>query len=291
MPVSEIRYPQYRSYVDNRVQVNTAMMALLAGSRLAAHTLQLTQGSTATLSQLFPAVEHVERFNLRSDSARKFLHEADQHIASVAIPYALATHEEFVMQSLDFLTAEGRTLQRGKKKVQIKAWNMHEVLFATCSRKIPEESIQIFHVLREARNCIIHSGGRASTALDDTISAMDSPARHLWQGLNSNANPEDVSRNGQLTLTADHVITAFAITKRVGREINAALGSELAGESWARVAVKDFAATTTKTRNSSSWRRSMIGYARQYYAAASITENEIEQAARDTGVWTVAHWA
>ena len=76
MRVPEILFPEYRAYVASRIEVNNAMMALLAGSRLAAHTLTLTVGSTATLSQLFPAVEHVGRFDLRSDSARQLLNDA-----------------------------------------------------------------------------------------------------------------------------------------------------------------------------------------------------------------------
>lgn len=43
------------------------MSALLAGSRWTAHTLSLTSGSTSPLWQLFPAVEHIQRFNMRPD--------------------------------------------------------------------------------------------------------------------------------------------------------------------------------------------------------------------------------
>jgi hypothetical protein len=286
--VAEILYRQYRDYVANRIEVNNAMMALLAGSRLAAHTLQLTAGSTATLSQLFPAVEHVDRFNLRSDSARQLLHDADRHIASVAIPYALATHEDFVTESLDFLKNEDRTLVDNGK--QIRAWNMHEVLFDTCSYTGPADWMQTFHVLRETRNCIIHTGGAVQQSLNEAIAAMGPGARAGWQRLNLGANPEDIVRGGRLALTAEHVFTAFAVTKRIGREVNSALAREMGSATWARVAVEDFAAVTTKTRNSSGWRRSMLGYVRQYYAEASLTEAEVEKAARDMGAWTIARW-
>lgn len=96
----EIHYPAYRTYVDTRVEANDAMMALLAGSRLAAHTLQLTEGSTATIASVFPAVEHIRRFDLRSDIARDLLRNADFHLASVAVTYALATHEDFATSTL-----------------------------------------------------------------------------------------------------------------------------------------------------------------------------------------------
>ena len=288
--VAEILFRTYRDYVDNRIEVNNAMMALLAGSRLAAHTLSLTVGSTTTLAQLFPAVEHIERFNLRSDSARQLLADADQHMASVAIPYALATHEEFVMDMLKLLSAEGRTLITHGK--QVKAWHMHSVLFETCRYAEPVEWMQTFHVLREVRNSIIHAGGAVDTRLTDAIDAMGPAARSGWSKLNLSTQPESlIGDNGRLALTAGNVFTAFALTKRIGREINAALGQELDESTWARVAVADFHDSTSKTRNSSGWRRSAVGFVRQYYGLAGIAEGDVEKAARDLGLWTIPDWS
>lgn len=287
--MQEIHFREYRDYVDNRMEVNNAMMALLAGSRLAAHTLSLTAGSTATLAQLFPAVAHVDRFNLRSDSARQLLHDADKHVASVAIPYALATHEEFVMNMLKLLESEGRLLITHGKR--IRAWNMHTVLFETCGEAEREDWMQAFHVLREVRNCIIHTGGVVQAALVERLGEMGAAARKGWERLNAGDPPEALHEGGRLVLTAEHVFTAFAVTKRLGREINVALGRELDSTAWARVAVEDFQESTTRTRNSSGWRRSVIGYARQYYNQAALSEADLENAARNLGYWTLAKWA
>lgn len=286
--VPEILYPEYRTYVASRVEVNDAMMALLAGSRLAAHTLSLTAGSTATLKQLFPAVPHIERFDLRSDAARDLLYNADHHIASVAVPYALATHEDFVVSMLGLLKNEGRTLVTGGKRVR--AWNMHTVLFDTCGAAEPPEWMQSFHVLREMRNCITHEGGGVSQELRDAVADMDVNARSGWQRLNQGFPPEDVEQNGRLVLTAEHIFTAFAVTKRLGREVNAALAGELTSAEWAKIVVEDFASVTSKVKNSSAWRRGLVGYARQNYGAASVTEQDLEAAARHRGFWTLPRW-
>jgi hypothetical protein len=230
--VPEILYPAYRRYVSNRVEVNDAMTALLAGSRLAAHTLSLTAGSNATLAQLFPAVPHIERFNLRSDAARDLLYNADHHLASVAVPYALATHEDFVMEMLKLLAAEGRSLVIPKKE-RLAAWNMHRVLFDTCGSTELEDWTQSFHVLREMRNCITHAGGEISQRLREAIADMGTVARVGWSNMNQGLPPEAVEVKGHLGLTAEHIFTAFAVTKRLGREINAVLNKELDGEEWA----------------------------------------------------------
>lgn len=288
--MAEIMLRDYRNYVENRVQVNNAMMALLAGSRLAAHTLSLTVGSTSTLAEVFPAVEHIKRFNLRSDSARSILGHADQHLASVAIPYALATHEEFVTKMLELLKSKGRNLIAHGK--QVKAWNMHEVLFETCGYPEPVETLETFHVLREMRNSIVHAGGLVESRLADAISDMGADARSGWSKLNLDALPEAmIDTEGRLALTAENVFTAFAVTKRMGREINSALAKELGVRAWAQLAMIDFQESTTKTRNSTGWRRSATGFVRQYYGSAGIAESDIEQAARELGFWTIPAWS
>lgn len=289
MRMVEVLFPAYRAYDASRVEVNDAMAALLVGSRLAAHTLSLTAGSMATLGVLFPAVEHIERFNMRSDVARSLLDNADHHIASVAVPYALATHEDFIMEMLSFLEREGHTLQSDGRP--IKAWNMHSALFGTCGESEPAEWVQSFHVLREMRNCITHAGGLVSQRLRDAMADMGADARSGWARLNSGQNPEDMEdAGGRLALTAEHVFTAFAVTKRLGRDVNTILARELDALTWARVAVEDYNSVTSKLKNSSSWRRSLIGYVRQYYSALAISDTDLEAAARQLGAWTLPGW-
>ncbi|WP_157877914.1 hypothetical protein [Streptomyces torulosus] len=285
--MGELLYPEYRNYSETRTVVNNAMMALLAGSRLAGHTLQLTAGSQRTLGELFPAVEHIRRFNLRSDAARSLLHDADHHLASVALPYALATHEDFVMSSISLLRQEGISIRAGGKR--IKAWNMHEVLFRSSSYTIPRVLLDSFHLLREMRNCTIHAGGKVQPDLMTRLAAMSGGAITEWQRLNGQP-PSDVIKSGQVTLIAPHIFTAFAVTKGLGREINAALASAIPASSWARMAVQDYQGGTTRTKNSSGWRRGLVGYARKNYLVANLSEVDLERAAKRLGYWTLATW-
>lgn len=286
--MNEILYPGYRSYVRARVEVNDAMTALLAGARLASHTLELTRGSTHTLKEVFPAVEHIERFNLRSDAARDFLLNADHHLASVAIPYALATHEDYVMGVLDLLESHGRPLITQGKRVR--AWNMHAVLFSTCGVSLPGKWIETFDVLREVRNCITHSGGVKDDKLQHAFDVMSPEAREGWKKVNLLCEPESLVVDGRIVLTPESIFTAFAVTKRLGREINAALAGELRPEEWAKIVVLDYSSDSSKTKNSTSWRRSLLGFAGQNYGALGLAESDLEQAARDCGKWTLPQW-
>lgn len=226
MNMAEILFPAYREYKDSRVQVNDAMSALLVGARVAAHTLTLTAGSTATLGQLFPTVDHIDRFNMRSDVARDFLNSADHHVASVAIPYALATHEDFTMSMISMLKEEGWDLRVGN--TPIRAWNMHAVLFGVFHEQEPSSWIESFHVLREMRNCITHSGGRVDQKLREALQQMSAESRQGWSSINNGTEPENMGGpTGRLNLTAEHMFTAFAVTKRLGREINKLLANHL----------------------------------------------------------------
>jgi hypothetical protein len=105
-----------------------------------------------------------------------------------------------------------------------------------------------------------------------------------------NSEPEALDAGGHLALAAENVFTAFAVTKRLGREVNAALGQELDASTWARLAIEDYQAETSKTRNSSAWRRSAVGYARQFYSEAALDDSDLEKAARNLGLWTAARW-
>ncbi|WP_420625063.1 hypothetical protein [Candidatus Poriferisodalis sp.] len=98
-----VYFPIYRRYKATRQQANNAMVSLLAGSALASHTLQLTEGSSRLLPEIFPAVPHIARFNLRPDAAADVLRSAGPHLATVTVPYALAIHEDYVTQCIEWV--------------------------------------------------------------------------------------------------------------------------------------------------------------------------------------------
>ncbi|QSB03970.1 hypothetical protein [Natronoglycomyces albus] len=285
--MAEVQFPLYRTYIAARTEANNAMTAMLAGSRLAAHTLQLTTGSKRTLSELFPTVEHIRRLNLRSDRARSLLDNADHHLASVALPYALATHEHFVLSSIELLRDDGVAI--GCKASELKAWSMHETLFEAAGHPMPEKWLEIFHLLRKMRNCIIHAGGYSQPALDNHIQGMSEESIEEWQELNDQLHSGVVQSN-RVILTAEHILTGFAVTKRLGREVNSALVRKLNKSSWARIAVEDFQDTTSKVKNSPNWRRALNGYTRQYYSPIELSDADLESASRKSGNWSIESW-
>jgi hypothetical protein len=281
--MAEVHFPDYRVYDASREEANNAMMALLVGSRLAAHTLRLTEGSTRVLSEIFPAVPHIKRFDLRTESARQLLLDADTHLGAAAVPYALAVHEDFVMTSLNLLKSWGVVLQTGKKA--IKAWNMHEILFKTMNATGPQPSLSHYHLLRIMRNTQIHAGGTVSPELQNYVAKMASSSVTAWQRLTGRP-PADIAVGTKITFTVGDIIASFAVIKELARNINLGLQSTIQPSAWAQIIVEDYSSQTNNIRNSDNWMRSLRGYARTLYRPLGITASELEAAAIALGKWT-----
>jgi hypothetical protein len=281
----EVKFPLYRSYTATRQEANNAMMALLAGSRLAEHTLQLTVGSRRLLPEMFPAVHHIKKFNLTTEMARELLLDADSHLGAVAVPYALAVHEDFVISTLAMVKKAGLAYGTGGKGV--KAYNMHTIFFGAVGAAEPATEMRQFHLLRHMRNTQIHTGGAVSSSLMKAINTIPQKEQAEWEVLTGRA-PSDIIQQGKLRFVSGDIIASFAVTKRLGRLMNTALQGALSADTWAEIIVADFAQQTNQYRNGDQWMRRLWGYARIYYGSLQLDNKVLESAAIRLGFWTRA---
>lgn len=280
--MAEILYPKYRKFIEKRVETNNAVIALLAGSQLALHTLQLTEGSSATLKNVFPAVNHIKRFDLKTSDAKNLLSNVEHHLSSVAVPYALATHEAYVTDLLEDLKNWGYTIPP-----RINSANMHEEVFDALQEPYPQDFLETFHVLRLVRNEIIHNQGIARSTLKGRISGMSSSSISSWETRNLGNSPQTlINPDDTLNLTAETTFTAFALSKELGRAINKALENNLPTTIWAKIVVSDYGSNSTRTKNSVHWKKGLNGYIKNQYKGIPITNAELEQESRAQGFWT-----
>ncbi len=284
----EVKYRGYREYIESRVTINNSMMAILAGTKLAAFTLSRSKGSDLTLKKLYPEVRHIGKFNLNADNAIKILADAEEHLAAVALTYALATHENFVIQSLDMLRAEGIAVTLDGSVVEnrkVTAKSMHNILFQSSMCSAPNEWLLCFSLMREVRNCIAHNGGRVGNQVNDAFTAMSPNAKGEWERI-TGAPMADLIQAGRIVVGAGHISLAFAITKRLGREINKALVSIIPRNAWAQIAVEDYdqsTKTSRRPRNSDQWFRGLAGYVRFNYGPLKLNDSELHSAAASKG--------
>lgn len=280
--MAEILYPKYRKFIEKRVETNNAVIALLAGSQLALHTLQLTEGSSATLKNVFPAVNHIKRFDLKTSDAKNLLSDVEHHLSSVAVPYALATHEAYVTDLLEDLKNWGYTIPS-----TINSAKMHEAVFDALQEPYPQDLLETFHVLRLVRNEIIHNQGIARSTLKGKISDLSSSSISTWEKRNLGNSPQMlINPDDTLNLTAETIFTAFALSKELGRAINKALENNLPTTIWAKIVVSDYGSNSTRAKNTSQWKKGLKGLIRQQYKNLYITKTELEQEARAQGFWT-----
>ncbi|SMX77669.1 hypothetical protein BAURA86_00884 [Brevibacterium aurantiacum] len=286
--VSEINFARYRAYVDARVEANNAMIALLAGSRLAAHNLQLHNGSPHQLPGLFPAVKDIDRFNLLPDRASQLLLDADAHLAAVAIPYALAVYEAFVKDAITMLEDAGYAVSHARGALN--AGRMHTTFFDAAGVAEPADVIPLFHVLRCLRNAQIHHAGQVTQEVTEALDSLTQLQRERWEQLTM-LPLDSVIKDRKLHFTIGHLIAAFAVTKEAARRINEVLRQKLSRETWAKFAVADFAESAEHPRNSRQWKKGLLGFARFHYLGGlNLSSAELELAARASGFWTATSW-
>lgn len=270
------------------------MTALLAGAKLAAHTLQLTSGSQELLPRIFPGVDHIGYFRLRTDRATELLLDTGHHLGAVALPYALAVHEDFVGGVLKLLEGFGHKQKApgrnsNQEKNAIKAWNMHEAVYLTLGEAVPNSgadstAIELFHVLREMRNAHIHAGGEVSNSLEDRVKQISPNAARDWARL-SRRSHSDLIASKELRFSTFDIFTAFAVTKTLGRQINAVLQDGLDRAHWAEIAVKDYVTQNSKVVGSDAWMRGYLGFASMNYGAVGLDEVELVDSAVANGYW------
>jgi hypothetical protein len=286
--MSEINFERYRAYVSARVDANNAMIALLAGSRLAAHSLQLHAGSPHQLPGLFPTVKDIDRFNLLPGRASELLLDADAHLAAVAIPYALAVYEAFVKDATALLEEEKFPVSQARGALN--AGRMHETFYEAAGLPQPDDVITLFHVLRTIRNAQIHHAGSTTPELIAVVKGLTKGQRQRWELLTM-GNLDEMFDESRLKLTVGHLIAAFAITKEAARRVNEALAIKLSRETWAIMSVKDYASAAKHPRNSRQWKKGLVGFARfNYLGSLKLSESELRAASETLGLWTSPSW-
>lgn len=295
MAQGEIRYPDYMKFKQQRQDINTAMMALLAGSQLAANTLNLTAGSDRTLREIFPRVTHIERFNLRSDVAQHNLQEAEAHLAHIGIPYILALQEAYLKSVIDLLRQDGKKIVHPNGSVNrvVRMVNMHEVFMATCGIAAlpgPAGMLELFHALRLIRNGVIHNNGTYNKTLHGVLNGLSTDALNYWQEAAGRPSTQVLGKNGQLALNSGELVLAFGVNKSLALSVNATLGATLSKQKWAEIAVEHFAKNSTAPKNSSSWARSLKGFVRHNYGPVQLTSDQLQTAAVTGGFWTIPQW-
>ncbi|GGL98814.1 hypothetical protein GCM10010129_48150 [Streptomyces fumigatiscleroticus] len=265
-------FPEFRDHDSTRIEVNSAIMGLLAGSHMAAHLLKLTEGSDHLLAEVFPRIPHIKRFNLTTSVANGILQSAESHLGAMAVPYVLGAHEDYMKACLR-LVEKHTSVNLGANNV--KSANQHEKLQDNSASKFSADTLDQFHLVRKMRNCTIHAGGLADRRLQNHCNNMGAGARAGWERL---AGYAPSFQDGQDFVKLGHreTVAALAITKNLARQANAILQVCIPRPAWGEILMKDLDEVGPGLPKDPAERlRKVRGYARFRYSALRFTEQEI----------------
>lgn len=270
---SVVNFPAFRQHTEAREAANTAIMGLLVGSQMAAHFLTLLQGSGHLLPSLFPGVPHVGRFNLTSEGARDVLVHADEHLGTMAVPYAFSIHEDLMRSCIELL---GQTPPHSVKQ-------LHSTLATVTGGTFHADSLSQFHLLREMRNAAIHSGGVIDQRVPDCVRDMSPAALTNWKRV-TGRSPANLAVGNTVTFLTGELFLTLATTKALARQANGLINSALTSEQWAAVIISDLTTPDRPTGNPSQLRKRLLGWKRFHYSAAAVSEADLVAAARSAGL-------
>ena len=134
------------------------------------------------------------------------------------------------------------------------------------------------------RNCHIHRGGRVSPALRRGVKGLSQDAQDRWSDL-TRRKADTLIAGDRAEYCLLDVFAIFAVTKELGRGINALLQTGLSRSQWAVACVDDYCQETRRIPKSDAWGRGLVGYARHHYQTMALTDQELFQAAAHKGVW------
>ncbi|MGK4593927.1 hypothetical protein [Amycolatopsis sp. w19] len=267
-----VQFPAFRHHEASRESANNAMMALLVGAQVSANFLELTRDSSRQLSEIFPTIPHVERFDLRPDAAQAILRGAEEHLGAMAVPQALAIHEGFILDCLELIGAGSA-----------KAWQMHDKLATRAGSSFDVDRMTRFHVLREMRNAIIHRSGIVSQPLVDKIGEL-TPAGEVAWCKHTGRSPRGLRLGDRVTFMLGELVEALATTKALAREANWMLIPAVPPATWAKVIVEDHLQHTPGRLNPTKRRKVILGFVRHHYRAVAVTEADLKTAFAACGV-------
>jgi hypothetical protein len=278
-----VRFPAYRQFSAARIEINDAVMALLIGARLGEHALKTSAASRgALLPSLYGQIPGIARVNRTAGDAAQLLADAETHLAYMAIPYALAVHEDFLVSAAIMVRDDGRdaatsgfALPRLEDLTKLSLETGHEYIAERCGTELDGTLLPLFHLIRRIRNRIIHAGGRPGSHLLPAYHGLPRDARESWEHLAGRPLPDAVE-SGRLMLEEGELVAVLAVSRNLVQKLNDLLAHKLSRGYWASLVVADYRAAYPQRFGERDRRmRRVQGFANQSYRALRLTCDEL----------------
>ncbi|WP_218976527.1 hypothetical protein [Streptomyces sp. TLI_146] len=210
--------------------------------------------------------------NLTTANARSLLSQAEQHLGAMAVPYALAIHEDFANTCFALLLRDGQITSAEIRNAR--ASSMHGLFEQKIGKQLPSDSIEQYHLIRRMRNAVIHAGGKPQQGLVTAANNLSHRALAQWMKVTGDSPATRVKIGVPVTFSHGELVLALAVTKRISQEMNFALRDGLSRDTWADVALEDFVSEHPQLVHIAQRKRKLAGFLRSYYQALNLTNAE-----------------
>lgn len=271
----QVKFAEFRALEKRRIDASNTIWAMIVGSKMAASTLQLTRGSTRTLAEMFPSLEHIARFDMRSDRARELMDDAETEMSTMGMAYAIALHEDFLKSCLAMLIPIGKFSK--SKLAETTTANAHENFAEASGHPFNVDALALFHLTRITRNCHIHAGGLVDRRLVDRYAALSREQVSLWESL-TGESLEIPPLGSSARVGVGGLVATLAIGKRLSYDVNLGLQKVIPRSTWADMAASEYFGLGTKKPKDPTALRALKGYLKGGYEALSLTDQELQSA-------------
>jgi hypothetical protein len=258
--------------------MNDDLMAVLMSVRLAGQLLEALPAADQLrfLPDLFPGLPEIRRLNRTATDAALLLRRAETHVAYTGIPFVLAVYQTFLVEVVKMLRSDNQdTNSQDPSKITLDEF--HEYLIG-CGLPIPITEMQLFDFIRQIRNRIIHFAGTSGSNLRSAYVALPAASRSLWLATSGREFTASGPRE-PIQLTAQDLIPALAVTKRLSRGLSRELGRMLSRSYWANLVADDYRQASPQRFGEQSQRlRRLHGYAHTFYSGLSLSKDELAAA-------------
>lgn len=273
--VPVIQFPGYRRFDSARIEVNDATMALLIGSRLAAHLLSASTGSSAYLPEIYPSVDGIRRLHLRPDTASALLRDVESHLAAMAIPYIWATFEVLLNETSDLLGRDQKPSPTAVEKKDGMKGLLTYIGRVTSSPLDPDD-VALLDLVRHIRICIVHYGSRPGSKVRNAWNLLSIPQHDRWVRY---ANRPLPLTGSVIDIRNDEVVASLAIAKHAARQIGERLTTSISPATWAEEIVDDYLSNGVNPPSDPVLRRKKLkGWARLFYESAKVPQSLLDAA-------------
>jgi len=273
-----VKFPAYRIYEESRIEMNDAVIAILISLGLAENNLKTQDGSKHMLPEAFPHVKHIERMNLSFSSASKLLLNSESHLSTMALPYVMSLHEEYVMTTIKLLQV-ARLINR-QTLTSTSSKTMHEKFENASGFQVTQKLLEQFHLIRLIRNSLIHSGGIPSNNLLQFSQAISSVSISEWEKTASRNPSQLIVANKPMNLSYGEIFATLSVTQNIAKELNIGLQRTIPKSMWSNILLEDFANNHNSSDNLEIRIRKLSKYAHMYYKEIGFSKINFEDIAR-----------